>query len=690
MAWYTSGCRPCAVPPSLLARLTLPYPRHTQVYAQGSFVVIALVVGALVCLATAEGAFGRPENMPRVLNDAADLQPARSRTAFEVALGGSLLPMPILDPLERLPTTLEQVDVSVMLRAEGGEESRVRVLLNAAQSCGAKHNLAIEVLVHDALGTAASWLGLAGNRTYIVAAPPTDPAHAINQLARLARGRVLVYAMAAVAEDGSPSSCAWLGTKPGSPEAQPRATGGLCTVGRAAFLRAPLLRCGSSMCTLVGHCDWGSAASSASAGPPPASMTAAGTPPRVAFLITYWGGSGRTKRHMATLTTTIVPRLLAAATLAGVEVEVLVNIDSRHIRHGDLATLASGGFLRKGKVRALLSPNVHELRAYNRLALLTEAHEIVLLQDDMVPTPAADHWLQAGLATLDANPTVANVGFKAGMYWASWWFNDDGEGAAIVGGPQGQVHVPKTVRDTRCKDRQTGLGIEAVRCVDLGPLVVRRDAFWAVGGLNETVTDSGSAGSVYVDCDLSARLYLHGMGSVVIGFTETWPVKASDDQFPSSSYMWAEHFTAAGIEHVHAAWDQPNMGDAHRARQVVFANRYEVVGSAFVAINKALRETNGNFKCYPEQKYCDYDGGCIKQWKDQNQPQCIVHDRPKPGLTGSCWTHPWSTMDCGLTEQEGTCESAPLLRAHKPEVLQDPQTLVEGCRLRQNLLLPTC
>ena len=47
--------------------------------------------------------------------------PARSRTASEVALGGALLPMPVFDPPERLPTALKQVDVSAMLRAERGE-----------------------------------------------------------------------------------------------------------------------------------------------------------------------------------------------------------------------------------------------------------------------------------------------------------------------------------------------------------------------------------------------------------------------------------------------------------------------------------------------------------------------------------------------------------------------------------------
>ena len=659
--------------------------------------MMALALAALACAAAAQDsadAFGRPENMPRAITDVHPTPlPARSRTAFEVALGGTLLPMPVLDPLERLPTTLEQVDVSVMLRAERGEESRARALLTAAQSCGAKRNLAIEVLVHDALGTSASWLDLADNRTYIVAAPPTNAVHATNQLARLARGRVLAYAT--VTDDGAPSSCAWLDTKLGSPEAQPRAAGGLCTIGRAAYLRAPLQCDSASTCTLVGHCDPGAAASSASAGPPPATMTAAAAaPPRVAFLITYWGGAGRSERHMATLATTIVPRLLAAATLAGVEAEVLVNIDSRHIRHGDVATLASEGLLRKGgKVRALLSPNIHELRAYNRLALLTEAWEVVLLQDDIVPaTPAADRWLQAALATLDANPTVANIGFKAGMYFVSWWYTEasaQGTIGAIVSGPQGQTHVPKIVQDTRCKDWRTGLGIEAVRCVDLGPLVVRREAFWAVGGFNETVTDSGSAGSVFVDCDLSARLYLQGMASVVIGFTETWPVKASGERFPSHSAKWAELFTAEGIEHVHAAWDQPNMGDTHLARQIVFANRYEVVGPAFVEINRALRKANGNFECHPEMEHCEHDGGCIKSWKDQNQPQCIASDPPTPS-SGSCWVYPWSTMDCGLTEGEGTCESAPLLRAHKPRMLQDPQTGENGCRLRRDLSLPAC
>ena len=151
------------------------------------------------------------------------------------------------------------------------------------------------------------------------------------------------------------------------------------------------------------------------------------------------------------------------------------------------------------------------------------------------------------------------------MYFVSWFYADYG----LVGGPQGQKHFPKAAEKLRCRDRKTGLGIEALRCVDLGPLLLRRDAFWAIGGFNETVTDRGKAGSVHVDCDLSARLYLHGLAYVLIGYSDEWPTEKNK----TYNEMWQPHFTAEGIENEHAAWDAKGMADRHRARQIVFDMR---------------------------------------------------------------------------------------------------------------------
>ena len=76
--------------------------------------------------------------------------------------------------------------------------------------------------------------------------------------------------------------------------------------------------------------------------------------------------------------------------------------------------------------------------------------------------------------------------------------------------------------------------------------------------------------------------------------------------------MWQPHFTAEGIENEHAAWDAKGMADRHRARQIVFANRYEVVGPAFKAINTAMRHANSHFECHlQDAETClSYKGSC--------------------------------------------------------------------------------
>lgn len=80
------------------------------------------------------------------------------------------------------------------------------------------------------------------------------------------------------------------------------------------------------------------------------------------------------------------------STHAALAAQVLLNDDSRHIRGGDLSLLL-GALSDVDTV--LLSPDTHELRAYNRLATLSAADYLVFVQDDTLPPlPTADiSWL---------------------------------------------------------------------------------------------------------------------------------------------------------------------------------------------------------------------------------------------------------------------------------------------------------
>ena len=52
--------------------------------------------------------------------------------------------------------------------------------------------------------------------------------------------------------------------------------------------------------------------------------------------------------------------------------------------------------------------------------------------------------------------------------------------------------------------------VEAARCVDVGPLFVRRRQFLQIGGFNESGVPRGEPGSVRVDCEMEAREGLRG------------------------------------------------------------------------------------------------------------------------------------------------------------------------------------
>ena len=57
--------------------------------------------------------------------------------------------------------------------------------------------------------------------------------------------------------------------------------------------------------------------------------------------------------------------------------------------------------LRSGVDKLVVSDNIHELRAYNRLALLSQATAIIMMQDDHVQQHGARHWVAMGMAMHD-------------------------------------------------------------------------------------------------------------------------------------------------------------------------------------------------------------------------------------------------------------------------------------------------
>ena len=97
---------------------------------------------------------------------------------------------------------------------------------------------------------------------------------------------------------------------------------------------------------------------------------------------------------------------------------MVVNSDSRHLRRGDAAELL--GAL-GDEDTLLLSPDTHELRAYNRLALIGRGALLVFLQDDAdPPRPQTDlTWLAHSAVLFSRYAQVGAIGLSQALFFVS-------------------------------------------------------------------------------------------------------------------------------------------------------------------------------------------------------------------------------------------------------------------------------
>ena len=227
--------------------------------------------------------------------------------------------------------------------------------------------------------------------------------------------------------------------------------------------------------------------------------------------------------------------------------EVLVNSDSRHVRHGDARTLlptlaACSGFL-------LLSPNLGEAHALNTLAKIARGEHLLLVQEDWtVSYDVRDGigWLVDAFRLFRPSLGVGMVGFDVGVRTntcirplnRSLFARCLEEGDSII--PLSIRHRPDGSRygcqpteqdehsgggatigaadkvGVACQRRRWGrvqvLG--AYRCVSMGPLLIRRALFESLGGFDERIFERGKASSL-LDCELSARVWQRGLAVVL-------------------------------------------------------------------------------------------------------------------------------------------------------------------------------
>ena len=263
------------------------------------------------------------------------------------------------------------------------------------------------------------------------------------------------------------------------------------------------------------------ASTSASAAcPAPTIGSGCRPPPAAAVLVQYY----KREHNIARLSASVLGDTFGAGVLASEamtgqpteagsgDVEFLVNNDSGSHHGRWLRAMA-------GCARCFLvhSPDVHEIRGYNRLARMTQAPLLAFIQDDDAPRNGTT-WLAEAARLMGAKPDLGLLGGKTGRV------DPRGSGVEIkarrenvpgyIPGPTWQADGPKFGRGhdkllKRDADPATGIKYMTVYKVNASPLITRRALFLRVGMFHPGLSCPGDAG-IGFDFEYSVRLWYHG------------------------------------------------------------------------------------------------------------------------------------------------------------------------------------
>ena len=148
----------------------------------------------------------------------------------------------------------------------------------------------------------------------------------------------------------------------------------------------------------------------------------------------------------------------------------------------------------------IFSRNIHEVRAYNRLARQARAPLIAFVQDDVGP-PTECAYIQYMEAMFRGDAKMAIVGWR--MF-----------GLLPMGLKAWRTRNGAKIRNSRrfsAKHRwpNSSFAGQYAAWVDVGPLIVRRRAFMSLGAFDEAFSYPGQ-GAQYLDVDLALRAWTSG------------------------------------------------------------------------------------------------------------------------------------------------------------------------------------
>jgi GT2 family glycosyltransferase len=202
----------------------------------------------------------------------------------------------------------------------------------------------------------------------------------------------------------------------------------------------------------------------------------------------------------------IVNELLTSLKTLSLPMEIIVNDDSR----SEVAAFSthSKGPAHYDWYLAMLN-DVHEIRGYNRLALMASAELIVMVQDDD-SSPRGDGWLRQALILFNAYPSLGMLGgYRGRIDNGRQQIKEQKQNNGEKYGAHPERDTAGRTKHLRLKDMRAGVPLMWMYKVNLAPLLIPRSLFAEVGGFNLNFSCAGQPG-IGLDFELSIRLWKLG------------------------------------------------------------------------------------------------------------------------------------------------------------------------------------
>ena len=198
-------------------------------------------------------------------------------------------------------------------------------------------------------------------------------------------------------------------------------------------------------------------------------------------------------------------QLLVRLRAVPLEKEIIINDDT----HGKQSFWVP--LLKNNNEFYVASPNLHEVRAYNRLIQYARGEYIVFVQGDTC-LPSKPSWVQDAVDLFTALPHLAMLSGRAGFDEVlNWQMTKPYRDVRTWGGaPYKPLDHAVPRPNATARDAGARIAFRFATGVDNGPLFYRRKALLAIGGFDESYSCAPGHLSGHYDFEASLRFWLHG------------------------------------------------------------------------------------------------------------------------------------------------------------------------------------